>query len=43
MEMSPFGITTLSGRGVGESRVEPKTDPRIVIRSSVLCNNYVEG
>ena len=42
-EMSTFGITTLSGGGgVGEWREEHKTDPKIVIRSRVLCNNYEE-
>ena len=29
--------------GVGGRREKPKVDQKIVIRSRVLCNNYLEG
>lgn len=39
-EQSPLGVTALSwGEGGGEKRGFPK----IVIRSKVLCNNYLQG
>ena len=31
------------GGGVGGRREEPKADQKIVIRSRVLCNNYLEA
>ena len=30
-------------RGSGGRRDEPKADEKIVIKSKVLCNNYLEG
>lgn len=50
MEMSPFGVTVLSGKKVGGGEVywgikgyEPKADPKLVTRSRGLGNNYLEG
>ena len=37
MEVSPLGSQHC------RMKVEPKADPKIVIRSRVLCNNYLEG
>ena len=31
------------GGGGGGRRDEPKADEKIVIKSKVLCNNYLEG
>ena len=31
------------GGAVGGGREEPKADQKIVIRSKVLCNNYLEA
>ena len=31
------------GGGVGGRREKPRVDQKIVIRSRVLCNNYLEG
>ena len=43
MKISPFLATSFAGGGEGEGRrEEPKADQKIVIRSSVLCNNYFE-
>ena len=40
-------MKSLLGRGGGEAvgggREEPKADQKIVIRSKVLCNNYLEA
>ena len=33
LEISPFGVTTLSGKRGGDEGDEPKADPKIVIRS----------
>ena len=47
MEISPFLATSFAGGGagggVGGRREEPKADQKIVIRSRVLCNNYLEA
>ena len=37
-----FLVTTLLG-GVGRRRDEPKAEQKIVVRSRVLHNNYLEG
>ena len=42
VEMSAFLATTLL-EGVGGWQDEPKVKPKIVIRSKVLYNNYLEG
>ena len=39
--MSAFLATTSLG-GVGGLRDEPKAEHKIVVRSRVLCNNYLE-
>ena len=40
--MSAFLATTLLG-GVGGLQHEPKAEQKIVVRSRVLCKNYLEG
>ena len=42
VEMSAFFTTTLLG-GVGGRRDEPKAEQKMVIRSRLLRNNYLEG
>ena len=43
MKIKPLvGSTFLGGRGGGKWD-EPKADQKIVIRSRVLCNNYLQG
>ena len=42
LEMSAFLATPLLG-GVRGRRDEPKAEPKIVVRSRVLRNNYLEG
>ena len=46
MKISPFLATSFAEAGggrVGGRREGPKTDQKIVIRSRVLCNSYLEG
>ena len=48
MKISPFLATSFAGAGeggggVGGRREEPKVHQKIVIRSRVLCNNYLVG
>ena len=36
-------LATVAEGGVGRRRNEPKADQKIVVRSRVLRNNYLEG